>query len=96
MLRKDKEYSPLRQYIEKEYGSLGNATVIWGVKPITLMAGLRNPKNGYKIAESVAARALELQQALAYQQEEYARLARAYNDLADKYNKYQELREERI
>lgn len=96
MLYKNKEYSLLRLFIEKEYGSVANAATIWGMKAQTLFVGIRNPKNGYKVAEALACRLKETQEALAYQQEEYARLARVYNELADKYNEYQTLREERI
>lgn len=96
MLYKNREYSPLRMFIEKEYGSVANAATIWEMKPQTLFVGIKNPKNGYKVAEALARRVDELKEALAYQQEEYARLARTYNDLVDKYNEYQTLREERI
>ena len=96
MLKKDKEYSFLRQHIEKEYGSIGNAATIWEINMGTLVAGMRRQKNGYKVAESLAKRLLETQESLEYQREEYERLARAYNALADKYTECQTLKEERI
>lgn len=96
VIRGNTKTSFLREYLDKKYGSLGNAAVFFGVKFGTLRLGCQSPKNGYLVAETLARENQELRESLEYQQDEYKRLARTYNALVDKIEQEQYSQRETI
>ena len=79
--------SRLRDFCKERFGSLKVAAEALGVKYITLQRNTKKPGRGWKIVEQMIGTIMderdEALDQLNYTREEYARLARKYNDLVD-------------
>lgn len=79
--------SRLGDFCKERFGSVKIAAEALGIKYITLQRNTKDPSRGWKIVEQIIGSIMderdEALDQLNYTREEYARLARKYNELVD-------------
>ena len=79
--------SRLKDFCKERFGSVKIAAEALGVKYMTLQRNAKNPSRGWKVVEQIIGSIMderdEALDQLNYTREEYARLARKYNELVD-------------
>ena len=79
--------SRLKDFCKERFGSIKIAAEALGVKYMTLQRNTKDPRRGWKIVEQIIGSIMderdEALDQLNYTREEYARLARKYNELVD-------------
>lgn len=79
--------SRLKDFCKERFGSVKIAAEALGVKYMTLQRNTKNPSRAWKIVEQIIGNIMderdEALDQLNYTREEYARLARKYNELVE-------------